>query len=454
MARLEMNLGMQQRAEQRMLLQPRMLQSIEVLQLAGVELEGWLLEQAESNEALVVEGGELAGGPPERPAHVRERRGTRADSEAHDEMLRNQPARPRGLGELIEEQLATADLDAGLTEWVRLLAGCLDPGGTLSASDDVLLDLARERGLAGAEAMLGAAIAALQGLEPRGIGARGAIEALLLQLDPRDPDYTLLCRLLEEFVEDLAKNRLPQVAKALGLELGDLARLLDVLRELDPRPAAGLVDEAVPAIVPEVVVTRVADGFEVSVSRAALPSVRIDPDVQDLARDRSQPRDVRRYLRGKLDQARWVVDAVAQRGETLLRVARAVFAHQRPFLDGGHGHLRPLTMGAVADELGVHVSTVSRAVAGKYAQTPWGIAPLRSFFQSSAGGNDGAARDDVRETVRAVFDGEDRTRPLSDDDVVALLAERGVRVARRTVTKYRKELSIPSSYRRRAYPGS
>jgi RNA polymerase sigma-54 factor len=333
---------------------------------------------------------------------------------------------------------------------VRFLVGCLDERGFLSPSDEELLALALEAGLAGGRSRLGAAIAALQELEPRGIGARNAIEALLLQLDPADPDYDLLCRLLEEFVEELAKNRLPQVARAMGLELADLERLLDLLRELDPAPAASLVEEAAPVIVPEVMVEAAGEGWEVSVPRSALPAVSVDPSVADLARDRAQGAEVRRYLRGKLDQARWIVEAVAHRGETLLRVARAAFAHQRAFLEEGPGHLAPLTMGAVADELGLHVSTVSRAVAGKFAQTPWGCLPLRSLFQSAAGGED-TARDEVREAVRALFEGEDKTRPLSDEEAVAALAERGLTVARRTVAKYRKELGIPSSYRRRRF---
>lgn len=469
-------MGLQLRAEQQMLLQPRMLQSIEVLQLPSLALESWLLEQAESNEALVVEspleGPGEASSPVAEPSRdqlldhapdsgpdagsdrvpelPRSPRGSQEATEAHDAMLRNQPERPASLAAVVEEQLAMAELPGELTEWVRFLVGCLDERGFLSATDEELLSLAREQELAGGEASLGRAIGALQGLEPKGLGARDAIEALLLQLDPRDPDYALLCRLLEEFLDELARNHLPGVAKAMGLELADLERLLAILGELDPRPAARLVEQTAPVIVPDVVVESGEHGFEVRVTKSALPAVSVAPELRDLAKRKEQTAEVRRYLRGKLDQARWIVEAVAQRGETLLRVARTVFDHQRSFLEQGPRQLVSLTMGEVAEVLQMHVSTVSRAVAGKYVQTPWGIFALRSFFQAATG-DEGAARDEVRARVGEVFAAEDKSQPLSDDEVVGELERRGVHIARRTVAKYRKELGIPSSYRRRQY---
>ena len=222
------------------------------------------------------------------------------------------------------------------------------------------------------------------------------------------------------------------------------------MAELDPRPAAQLVEESAPPIVPDVIVERTEDGYEVLVERSAWPAVAVDPSITQLARDKRQSGEVRSYLRGKIDRARWIVEALEQRGETLLRIAQATFAKQKGFLDRGPGHLAPLKMVDLAAEIGLHTSTVSRAVAGKYAQTPWGILALRYFFQSA--GTDGeTARDDVREQVKRVFEAEDPAKPLSDDDVVEEMRKRGIELARRTVTKYRKELGIPSSYRRRKY---
>jgi len=441
MNRPSLGMHLSQRATQQLSMAPRMLQSIEVLQLPSTDLEAWLLEQAEGNEALCLEA----------PPVPIERRGTIEDSHAYDQMLRNQPDRPRSLSAEVEAQLAASDLDPARLAWVRLLVGCLDERGYLAPTDEQLVAQATAAGLAGGAGALGVAIADLQALEPRGLGARNAIEALLLQLDPADPDYALLCRLLEDFVEELARNKLPHVARAIGLDLGELERLLALLGELDPRPAAQLVEVGAETLRPDVVVLPdEAAGFTVELASGALPAVSVDEDLRTIAGDAGQGVDARRYALGKVEQARAVVDAVRQRGETLLRVARAVFGHQAEYLRHGCGHLAPLSMTALAEELDLHVSTVSRCVAGKYAQTPWGIEALRDLFQAAAGGGE-AARTDVAALVQAVFDAEDRTAPLSDDEAVAELARRGVELARRTVAKYRRELGIPSSYQRRRF---
>jgi RNA polymerase sigma-54 factor len=435
-------------AKQEMLLLPRMLQSIEILQLATTDLSTYLREAFEENEALVLEESEIVRAPKWEEGS---RRGTREDSERHDEMLQNHPAPEKGLSDLVEEQLAVLDVPGHLLEWVRFLVGCLDASGYLSTSDAELLRLARDTGLQGDEAVLGRAVALVQQLEPRGIGGRDAVDALLLQIDPSDPDYATLCALLENFLEEIVHNKLPSVARAMGLEMSRLGELLCMLRVLNPRPLAAWVGDTAPPVHPEVVVEPDGDAFLVRVDRSGLPSVRIDADVREIAKDKAQPTAVRRYLRGKLDQARFLVRALEQRHETLLRVATRIFEHQRAFLEHGPGHLVALRMGAVAEELGMHVSTVSRSVSGKYVQTQWGVHPLRWFFQMAGAGSETSAREDVREVLRRVIESEDPFRPLSDDELVREMQGRGHAMARRTIAKYRTELGVPSSYQRRKF---
>lgn len=428
---------------------PRMLQSIEVLQLPTVELSSYLREAFETNEALGLEEPQLVSGDAwDAPAG---RRGTREDSERHDEMLRNHPAPEKGLVDIVEEQLVLLEAPEPRASWVRFLVGCLDGNGYLSPTDEELLALGEEAGLAPEPAELASAVALLQTLEPRGIGGRNAVEALLLQLDPHDPEYSLLCALLEDFLEELASNKLPGVAKAMGLNLGRLEELLGSLRGLNPSPVAVFVGDAAPPIHPEVIVELDGVGFRVRVDQSGLPSVHVDPDVQALSRDKAQPTEVRGYLRGRVDQARFLVRAVEQRRETLLRVAGRIFHHQTRFLTDGPGHLAPLRMSQVAEELDVHVSTVSRSVAGKYVETPWGVHPLRWFFQSAGAGSNSTALVDAREVLRQVIAEEDPTSPLSDDELADRMKRRGHPMARRTVAKYRRELDIPSSYRRRKF---
>ncbi|MFT6109470.1 MAG: RNA polymerase sigma-54 factor [Planctomycetota bacterium] len=446
-----------------------MLQSIEILTLPRTDLDAWLSEQAEKNEALLVEdcGGERDTFDSESFASGRSAASRSQATEDHYALLQAQPDRERSLGDAVEEQLRSRDLPQDLEQWVQFLCGCLDDSGLLLIEDDEIVRLAEDARLpmAGAGAghrLLADAIATLQQLEPAGIGARSSVEALLLQLDPMDPDYALLCTLLEDFLVELSKNKRPAVADKLGLELLELNRLLGVLGMLEMRPGGQLVGTAAPVLHPDVLVHADGETFTVELARGALPAVSIDPVAEELLSSGQLEPEAKSYLRGKVEKARWVTEAVEMRGTTLLRVAEATLRHQAGFLVDGPTALKPLSMVEVAEELGLATSTVSRSVSGKSAQTPWGIIPLRSFFQSAPGASapetsggpaSGPANGTsaVRERVRRLVDAEDPFEPLSDEALVAALKAADVTVARRTIAKYRKELGIESSYRRKRH---
>ena len=427
------------RQEQQLL--PSMLQSIEILALPVQELDTFLQEAALENEALTLDA---ALSTPPGPAD-------RAASDRHHAMLEAQPDRAPSLADLIEVELALEVGDPDELAWVRFLVACLDENGYLSIDDERLLELGEAAGLVPDRGLLGAAIARLQKLGPKGLGARDGAEALLLQLDPGEPDYPLICRLIEDFLDEVAKNKLPAVARGLGVELGELQVLLGRLRELEPRPAANRAGQLAPVVVPDVVVRRTESGYSVELTRGTLPPVALDEETIELARSNDCPDDVRRYLRPKIERARWIVSGVAQRQATLLAVAELVFREQRGFLDHGPSRLVPLSMTAVAEELELAVSTISRAVGGKHVETPRGVFPLRYFFQTGVGKGEVRSRDDARERVRAIVAAESPSAPLSDDEIAAELQRAGLDVARRTIAKYRRELGIPSSYRRRQY---
>jgi RNA polymerase sigma-54 factor len=439
-----------------MRLSAQMIQALEMLECPAAELEGRLRTLAESNEALRVEAPE-----PE---------GSRGESEERAASTRpREPVRPRrqrgGTDELVPEleaplpssvarlhqELGLLDLDPARTEWARFVVECLDTRGCLSLSDEELLDLAAEQGLEPDAERLGRAIATVQQLEPRGIGARNLVEALLLQIDPGEPDYALLCRLLEEFLEEVAKNRLPRVARELGIDLGRLSRLMARLRELCPAPLAALEERVSPAIRPELRVTCESGRVEVNLVRSELPSVAVDPEVERLARDVGLDERSRADLRRKLGDARRIVEAARRRGETLLAVAAWVFQRQGAFLERGRESLRPLRMSAAAESLGLSLSTISRAVSGKHVDTPFGVLPLRAFFPAGAGGSDLFARENLVAVLRAILAAEDPAEPLSDDELARRVGEQGFVLARRSIAKLRDELGIPSSYRRRRF---
>lgn len=440
-----------QRMEQR--LSAHMLPALTILELGSQDLAAYLREAFESNEALTFN---------EVPASRTVNHGA---TERHSEWLNSQPARSESLAERLTAELSFRDLSgfegADLDAWTRHLIHELDETGLLSPSDDELLLSAKQAGLVAkdVDAALWRSIEVLQDLGAAGLGARSSIEALLLQLDPEDEDFALLGRLLDDFLEELGANKLPAVATSMGIDMVELNRLMGRIAELSAAlhsdgGATGIDEGGAPAITPEVIIEEDASNpgsFSVAVDGAAWPEVGLDEDLSLLAADPETDGGLRKYLRGKLEDARLVVSAVEQRRTTLLRVAKAVFAHQRAFLEHGPGHLLPLRQEDLANLLGVHRSTVSRAMAGKYAWTPWGIFPLKHFFQAAAGASTGAARDDVRAVLGRVVENEDPSAPHSDEDLVTLMAKRGFNLARRTVAKYRRELGIPTSYRRRRF---
>ena len=428
------------------MLEIRQLQALECLQLPVDGLEAWLREAAEANPALQVEERPAepigaAGAPPSSSSRARG-----AGATDHAAWLAQLPDER---GTWLEQGLTELDpLPEPLRSWATLLLESVDETGLLTQTDQELLDVGAASGLGDGTAVLGAALASVQALEPRGLGARSPEEALLLQLDPDEADYPHLAALVEEHLEACAAGRRRSVAGALGISLEHLERLLLRLAQLEPRPLAGAAPAA-PALRPEVRVKLESDGQPVvELVRGVLPGVHVDRDLESLARDRAADRATRSWLRPRVDEARRVLDAVRQRQETLLLVAAAAVRHQRAWLAGGEDGLRSLTMTALAEELGLATSTVSRAVAGKALDTPRGVLPLRSLFRSE-GPAPGIDRTDARARVGALVAAEDPREPLSDDAIAERLAGEGLRLARRTVAKYRRELGLGSSFERR-----
>lgn len=455
----EQSLGLRQ--EQRLALLPQMLQSIEVLQMATADLLQFLQLEAERNETL-----DLRAESPE-PAlpQPSEQRSTDLDPDAggvsHGSaddgedrkraFLENVAADRCTLVDHVREQLAYREVPPALADVVVRLTENLDDRGLLPFP---LAELAREFDVP-AE-LLATAQRELQTLEPRGIGAADPVAAMLLQA-AGDPDLGIIERLLREHLEDLGRNRLPDVARAVGLTLDELQELLDRMRELNPRPAAEFAEVAEPAIRPDAY-ARLLDGrVVVSLDPAAMPEVAIDADYAALAKDRGTSPELRDYLRPKLRVARDLITALQQRQETLLRVVQAVMEEQRPFLQRGRSAIAPLRMRVIAERLQMHTSTVSRAIAGKYVATEHGSFRLRDFFDGSRLADQqvaGQGKLGVAQQIADLVAAEDKHAPLSDDDLVSELARRGVQVARRTIAKYRQELDIPSSYRRKQHGAS
>lgn len=484
---MRLDVGLHLRQSLQLRLAPQIIQSIEILQLPTLDLRDLIEDALQENEALEVV--EPAADPlGEAPASTRdeerdddeagfdadaertlERLDALADAEAgapgtasraagaeaadrKQEALQNAPDHGSGLAQHLLLQVEELKLPPEVRRAAEAIICNLDEAG--------LLRMRLEEVLEGMDdpvdlEVLQRGLKVVQGLEPRGVGARDAVECLLLQIDDSDPDADLKRALVRDHLPDLQRNKMPKVAKALGLTMDELYQLKQSLaRGITLRPGAAWSAEPPRYIRPDIVVEWQDGDYVVRLVNDALPRIGISPQVRTLLREARHDPKLRDHLKRQVDLAKWLIDAIAQRQGTLERVAREIVERQREYFEFGVSHLKPLKMQEVADALGIHVSTVSRAISEKYVQEPRGITPLKFFFTGGTENGEGGveSRLSVKERVREIIEREDKRAPKSDDEVAEQLSkEFGLEIARRTVTKYRKALDIPSSRQRRVW---
>jgi len=480
---MRLDVSLQQRLSQQLRLAPQIIQSIEILQLPAMDLRELIENELQENEILEVEEAAREPLPAAEERQNVDEEGTddeaervfdrldalieadrtgpgrlsrAAGEEATDrkwEAMQNTAAPSETLGDHLHEQLEVLDLDPEVRAAAEAIVGNLAGSGILSCTlEEVVLAMDEPVALEKAEQ----ALKVVQGLEPAGVGARDVVECLLLQIDDDEPEADLKRRLLRDHLEDLKRNKIPRIAKALGLTVEGVYRLRAGLRHLSPNPGAAWSSRPTAYIRPDVVVEWEGDEYRVRLVNDQVPRLGISPRYRQMLLEAKGDPKLKEYVKRKVDAAKWLIEAIAQRESTLERVATEIVRRQRDYLDFGVSHLRPLKMQEVADALGIHVSTVSRAISDKHVQTDRGIVPLKFFFTGGTENDDGGveSRVSIKERVKQIIAAEDVASPLSDDEVAAHLSrESGLVIARRTVTKYRKALKIPSSRQRRVWSG-
>ncbi len=479
------------RLDQRMKLAPRMIQSMEILQLSTMALEERIdqelssnpvLERADSTE-VSSDTALVAGMPPEasvNPTPGENTAPTQTSSDSWDDAsgrfrmnrssstggdrdpkldaLANTAARSLSLPEALLQQWTLVEVRKNIQEAGKILIDWVDDDGYIRDSLDTIC---RElpRGVR-REDVLQAWPILQRRLEPPGICARNIQESLLLQIDAlvreQGMELSIPRTLVKDYLDDLEMNRLPQISRKSGLSLDQInAARAYMARHLNPRPGRLLVDAKVPTVTPDAVieVDEQTGEYRIRLTDDRLPRLCINEMYSRMTRVKSVDENTRHFISNNIRNARWLIESIEQRRHTLLRVLRVVVDAQRDFIEMGPEHLKPLPMTSVADQLGIHVATVSRAVADKYVQTPRGVFPLRQFF---TGGMENAAGESVSwDAIKAklveVVAHEDKKNPLNDDEIVEQLSIQGLSLARRTVAKYRKLCKIAPARRRRQY---
>lgn len=367
----------------------------------------------------------------------------------HDAMA-NMTARPQSLHEYLLEQFSFHTCSSKVRKFGEYLVQNLDHNGRLQTSLAQVVQVYDQTvSMEEAEQALGV----IQQLDPAGVGARDHREMLLLQLRPGIPFRDILVTLISNHLEDVAHNRLPVIQRKTGYSLDLIKAGIEQMQNLNPYPGQGFEVRPVHRVTPDLSLETNDEGkYVVKLLDEYIPELRISAKYHKMLQDDPSP-ETRDWIRRKVESAKWLIESIEQRYSTLKRVAQAIVDHQTEFIENGPQHIVPLKMQQIADIVKVHVTTVSRAVDEKYLMTPRGIFPLKRFFGggTQAANGEEVAWDIIRIKLQEIIDAEDKNKPLSDDALVAELSKQGYTLARRTITKYRKNMNIPSSRQRREY---
>jgi len=354
---------------------------------------------------------------------------------------------PVTLTEHLRSQLALMVLDEEVRRAADAILGNLEETGYLSSS---LEEIAAAEQIE--MATLEAALRAVQSLEPAGIAARSLQECLLLQLESRNARGSVAWQIVESHLKLVESRSVKELARVLGRPVEHIEVALDVIRHLDPKPGIKYSGPGARQVAPDVYITKDGDQYLIALSDEDLPQLRINGSYRRLLdREQEPDKETRNYIKERFASALQLIRNIEQRKQTILKVCESIVNRQQEFLEDGIDQLRPMMIKDIAEEIGVHPSTVSRAVAGKYAHTPQGVFELRYFFSEAVQGPSGGAipLQTLKRMVKRMIDEEDPAKPLTDDQIAAKLNEQGIRVTRRTVAKYREDLKIPSTHHRR-----
>ncbi len=482
---------LRQRQTQSLVLAPQLVQSLKILQVAALDLRSVIQEELQNNptleEVLPTDGVSLdqerdaeaasnTGDSPEgEPAEGREEMDFskefeilgKLDQDWRDHLANaggNQPhtaedaeRRQHFFDSLVSEtslqehlmgQAELADISPAAVEAMRHLVGSLDDRGFLTQTPN---DLALQSGLP-LEAMQ-EAVRLLKTFEPPGLGAKDLAECLILQLQAKGRGGSLAARIVRDHYALLTRRRIPDIARRVGVSVEKIQDAIAEIGALDPAPGRRFAEDNNRVVVPDVTVEPDGDGWKIHLNHDYIPRLRISPIYRDLIAKGTLSKQEGQYLRERINSGKFLINSIAQRQQTIERITREILKAQAGFFQHGVAQLHPLTMTQIADVVGVHETTVSRAIANKFIKTPHGVFDFKFFFTPGyrAEGGDTVSNTSVKEMIADLIAGEDRSHPLSDQEIVSRLKEKGLSVARRTVAKYREELGLLSSNLRREY---
>jgi RNA polymerase sigma-54 factor len=449
-------------------LAPQLQQSLQILQAPTLELRNLIQQELQTNPVLEEEVGVYEN--EERTAEDSDfqeefEKLAKLDEEWRDFMSqsvsyssRNQEdeerrqffldsiANQETLQQHLLEQLNTADIIGADREAAELIIGNIDELGFLSISVE---EIAATSGQP--VERLQSMLDLVQTFHPVGVGARDLRDCLLIQLRRLGKEQSVEYQIVSQYLDELGKKKFPDIARKLGVTVDQVQQSANFIATLDPKPGQIFSPEPNSYVLPDVMVEKIADEYVVSLTGDQIPHLRINNTYKELMAQGRNGSEVRDYIREKIRSGKFLIKSIHQRQQTILNIAIEIVKRQREFLEEGTAFLKPLTMVQIADAVGVHETTVSRAISGKYMATPQGVFEMKYFFTPGYQTSEGVALSNtsVKESIADLVRGEHPRDPLSDKEIVEILSERGIPIARRTVAKYRAELNIlPSNLRK------
>lgn len=461
-----MNLGFNMRLEQtqKLIMTPELRQAIKILQLSATELTDYVTQVITENPLIEIQ--EPIPVPEENIQKAQEvnwENYLQNIQELRDKTERSGPKEVKQeiafenfltRGVSLEEHLFSQVGVLPLTKVQRRIANYLI--GNINSAGYLTVDLEQaQQDLKVSKEQADKVLALIQNFDPSGVAARSLGECLIIQLNHKGIDDPDVYTLVEKHLENIGAGRLNKVAQAMNLSIGKIQELADIIKRLNPKPGASFGgDEGIRYIVPDIIVERIDGEFIIQVNDSNSPHLTINKTYSSiLNKSNNADQETKEFVEGKLNQAMWLIRSIEQRRMTIYQVTEALVKLQAPFFERGIKHLKPLTLKQIAEKVGVHESTVSRATSNKYIQTPHGIYEYRFFFSSGVSTTlgDSTSSESIKLLIQELVKKEEITKPLSDQKLADLLSERGISIARRTVSKYREELEIPNAGQRRRY---
>jgi RNA polymerase sigma-54 factor len=461
-------LSQTQTLSQQQVLAPQLQQSLQILQVPMLELRNLIQQEIQTNPTIEEEHTEptiedrqqehdefqeefdrlakldeewrdymaQSAGYSGRSSEEEERRQFFFDSLVKEETLQQH----------LLEQVTSTDLPMEDRKTAELIIGNIDERGFLQSAPE---EIAQNSGLESED--IQRVLEVVQTFHPVGVAARDLRDCLLIQLRRLGKDGTLEYRIVDRFLEDLGKRRFPEIARRLGTTVDQIQRAANFIGTLDPKPGQIFTADPNNYVLPDVTVERIGGDWQISLNGDQIPHLRISNTYKDIMAQDSNGSEVRDYIRDKIRSGKFLIKSIHQRQQTISNIAHEIVGRQMDFLESGPSALRPLTMVQIADAVGVHETTVSRAISGKYMATPHGVFEMKYFFTPGyqTAGGESMSNTSVKGAIADLVKAEDPKNPLSDKEIVEILSKRGIPIARRTVAKYRNELNIlPSNMRK------